>query len=209
MIRLFTCTIILVCFSFEVLAQNKRTSSEQQVWLAYFNQTRFSRHWGTWVDLHLRTKEDYFTNFSQSIFRVGLTYYLTDDAKLTAGYAFVNHFPADLHSEISRPEHRSWQQLQWHHRYPNLRLMQWWRLEQRWRRKVLDADELADGYQFNYRTRYNLFTQFAFGKRKFQPGTFSFILNDELHINFGKEIVNNYFDQNRFFYGLELPAGTA
>ena len=36
-----------------------------------------------------------------------------------------------------------------------------------------------------------------------EPGSFSFIVNDEVHINFGKEIVNNYFDQNRFFLGFK------
>ncbi|MEO7393735.1 MAG: DUF2490 domain-containing protein, partial [Chitinophagaceae bacterium] len=30
-----------------------------------------------------------------------------------------------------------------------------------------------------------------------------FVINDEVHINFGEEIVNNYFDQNRFFVGLK------
>jgi hypothetical protein len=29
----------------------------------------------------------------------------------------------------------------------------------------------------------------------------SFIANDDVHINFGKAIVYNYFDQNRFFLG--------
>ena len=35
------------------------------------------------------------------------------------------------------------------------------------------------------------------------PNSLSFVINDEVHINFGKEIVNNYFDQNRFFLGLK------
>ena len=41
-------------------------------------------------------------------------------------------------------------------------------------------------------------------RRPFEPGTFSFILNDEVHVNLGKEIVYNYFDQNRFFAGFAL-----
>ena len=40
------------------------------------------------------------------------------------------------------------------------------------------------------------------GKKPFAPGTLTLALNDEVHINFGNEIVNNYFDQNRFFVGL-------
>ena len=79
--------------------------------------------------------------------------------------------------------------------------MQWFRLEERFRRKILNDDELAEGYGFNFRFRYNFFAQFPLSKRKFQPNTLSFVVNDEVHINFGEQIVYNYFDQNRFFLG--------
>jgi len=197
----FVLILFIAGLSAEVKAQTKQTESIQQTWVGYFNQTRFTKKWGMWADVHLRTKEDFFTNFSQGIFRLGLTYYITDDAKITAGYAFINHFPADAHKNISQPEHRPWQQIQWHTRFPKLRLMQWFRLEERWRRKVLNDDALASGYNFNFRLRYNFFSQFPLSKKKFQPKTLSFVLNDEVHINFGKQIVNNYFDQNRFFLG--------
>ena len=82
--------------------------------------------------------------------------------------------------------------------------MQWFRLEERWRHKILDDNNLAEGYNFNFRIRYNFFSQYALSKRKFQPGTLSFVVNDEVHINFGKQIINNYFDQNRFFVGFNL-----
>ncbi len=179
----------------------KQTTHVQQVWLAYFNQARFSGKWGLWLDLHLRTKEDFVSDLSQSIARVGLTYYLNDDAKLTAGYAYVNHFPADNHSEVSQPEHRIWQQFQWHTKYPRLRLMQYARLEERFRRKIKDEDELAEGYNFNYRFRYNFYLAAPIGRKAFAPRTLSFVVNDEVHVNFGKEIIYNYFDQNRFFVG--------
>lgn len=198
---MYTAGMLLTIHSSNLFAQTKQTEHINQVWLGYFNQTRFSNKWGAWADLHVRTKEEFFSNFSTGIIRLGLTYYLNDDTKLTAGYSFVNHFPADNHKNISQPEHRPWQQLQWHTKYPKLRLMQWFRLEERWRRKILNDDTLADGYSFNFRLRYNLFAQFPLSKKRFQPGTVSFVANDELHINFGKQIVNNYFDQNRFFLG--------
>lgn len=179
----------------------KQTTHLEQVWLGYFNQTRFSNKWGLWTDVQLRTKEDFFTNFSQAIGRMGLTYYLNDNTKLTAGYAYINHFPADAHKNISQPEHRPWQQLQWQTRYQKLRLMQWIRLEERFRRKIKNDEELAEGYNFNWRVRYNFFTAFPLSKNAFAPKTWSLVLNDEVHINAGKEIVVNYFDQNRFFVG--------
>ena len=179
----------------------KTTNHITQVWGGYFNQTRFTKKWGLWVDMHLRTKEEFVNNLAQSIARVGLTHYLTDNARLTFGYAFVNHFPADNHANISRPEHRIWQQVQWHHRYPRLRLMQWIRLEERFRHKVANNDNLADGYNYNWKVRYNFSFNIPLSKKAFAPNTFSLVLNDEVHVNFGKEIVYNYFDQNRFFVG--------
>jgi hypothetical protein len=184
-----------------VFAQTKQTASEQQVWLGYFNQTRVSNRFGIWTDLHYRTKEDFFSNSSQAIARFGIMYYLNDITKITAGYAYVNHFPADAHKNISQPEHRPWQQLQWHSKYGKKRVMQWLRLEERYRKNILNDSTLADGYAFNFRARYNFFIQVPLSSQGIAPNTFSFIANDEIHINFGKQVVNNYFDQNRFFIG--------
>jgi len=192
---------LLVSLHPNLFSQTKQTETIQQAWFGYFNQTRFSNKWGTWTDIHLRTKEDFVSGISQSILRLGLTYYLNDDTKLTAGYAYVSHYPAEGHENVTMPEHRPWQQLQWHIRNPKLRIMQWFRLEERFRRKILNDDELAEGYNFNFRIRYNFFSMFPLSKKRFQPKTLSFVVNDEVHINFGKEIVYNYFDQNRFFLG--------
>ncbi len=149
----------------------------------------------------MRTKEDFFNNFSQSVIRLGLTYYLNEATKLTAGYAYVSIYPGDNHKNVTQPEHRPWQQIQWQNKYAKITTMQRFRLEERFRRKILNQSELADGYNFNYKMRYNFFLQAPLSKKGIQPKSFSFIVNDEVHINFGKQIVYNYFDQNRFFLG--------
>ena len=184
-----------------VAIAQKQTTSVQQMWFSYNNQTRLSDRWGLWGDFHLRTKQDFFDSLSTGIARVGLMYYLKDNTKLTAGYAYVNHFPAGAHADISRPEHRPWQQVQWLNRYPRLRMMQYLRMEERFLRKIKDNDELAEGYDFNYRVRYNIMLNFAFNKTPFSPKSISYVINNELHLNFGKEIIYNTFDQNRLFFG--------
>jgi hypothetical protein len=80
--------------------------------------------------------------------------------------------------------------------------MQWIRLEERFRRNILNDSTLAKGNAFNFRVRYNLFFQVPFTNKPVLDKAFSFIANDEIHINFGKKILYNYFDQNRFFVGL-------
>src|ERR1700704_2328134 len=179
----------------------KHIVSDQQIWLGYFNQTRFSNKWGTWTDLQLMTKEKFFTQLSQSTIRLGLTYYLYEATKLTVGYVWVNHFPADNHKEISQTEHRLWQQIQWYTQYKKMNTMQWIRLEERYRHKIQNDSTLANGYDFNYRVRYNFLLQVPLGNNGSKPGGLSFVTNDQLNINFGRQIINNYFDQNRFFLG--------
>jgi len=197
-----TLLVLFVLFVFYGNTQTvKTTTTINQTWFGYFNQTRLSKKWGLWADAHLRTKEDFVNNLSQSIARVGLTYYLTDNTKLTLGYAYVNQFPGDNHANISQPEHRIWQQVQWHIKFPRLRLMQWLRLEEKFKHKIANNDNLADGFNYNWKLRYNLFFNVPLSKKAFAPHSLSFVLNDEVHINFGNEIVYNYFDQNRFFAG--------
>ena len=199
---LFSFLFIFFPFAGIFAQSSKSTVNTKQIWLGYFNQTRLSDKFGLWGDFHLRTKENFADNLSQIIIRPGVTYYVNDNTKLTLGYAYVNYYPAEGHNNISQPEHRIWQQLQWHTKYTKTRLMQWIRLEEKYRRKILNDSALASGYSFNYKIRYNLFWEIPFSQ--LASNKFSFILNDEIHINFGKQIVYNYFDQNRFFAGFKL-----
>lgn len=207
MLKIFT-TFLFVGIIFTSLLAQKKVSDERQLWFGSMNQARLTDKWGIWGDFHFRLKDNFVGEPSLGIARVGLTYYLTDDARLTAGYAYVNHFPAEGHENISQPEHRPWQQIQWFTRSEKVRLMQWIRLEERFRRKILNDDELADGYNFNWRVRYNFALFLPLTKKKFAPGGLQFLINDELHINFGEKVIYNYFDQNRLFGGLVYQASS-
>lgn len=175
----------------------------KQIWTAYVNQAQFSKHFGTWFALHLRTKENFVNDFSQLMAQGGLSY-LTGNVRITAGYSFINFFPADNHLYISQPEHRPWQMIAWTNNSNRVRILHSFRLEERWRRKVESNSKLGDGYNFNYRAGYSMQFNFPLSKKGFVKNTLSFIASDELQINFGKEIINNYFDQNRIFVGFNF-----
>ena len=200
--RLFFSIFLLLAVNIEYLNAQKTVLDEEQLWFGVLNQTRLSNKWGTWTDIHLRFKNDFVKEKSTLILpRLGLTYYVNDDVKLTAGYAYINNYP-DGARQITQPEHRPWQQIQWHTKYPKIRLMQWLRLEERYRRKIQNNNTLIDGYNFNYRIRYNFLFTTPLSKKGFGPQSWQFVLNDEIHINPSKNIVYNIFDQNRFFIGL-------
>lgn len=193
--------LVLVGSPLGVMAQ-KIITEDEQTWLGVFNQYRFSDKWGVWNDVHFRLKNDFVQKPSQFIVRLGPTYYLTDDVRLTTAYNFINHFPDEAHKNISQPEHRLMQQVQWFTKIKQSRLMQWVRLEERWRQKIKNDDELAEGFNFNWRIRYNFALFVPLSKKGLAPGGFQFLVNDELMVNFGENIVYNYFDQNRLFMGL-------
>lgn len=198
----FLITVSALFFATLPLSAQKTVTEEEKLWLGLFNQTRFSDKWGLWADFHFRLRDNFVGDAAQFIGRVGPMYYLTEDVRLTAAYAYVHHFPAEGHANIAQPEHRPWQQIQWFTRGSKVRLMQWVRLEERFRRKILNDDELAEGYLFNWRVRYNFALFVALTKKRFTPGGFHFLLNNEVMLNFGKNIVFNHFDQNRLFVGL-------
>ena len=207
--KAFLLVVIVVCASGWVCAQSKNINQLNQLWLGYYNQTRLSDRLGLWSDFHLRTKEDFFTDLSTTIARVGVMYYVNDATKLTAGYAYVTNYPIEGTLRVKQPEHRPWQQVQWNTKYAKTRMMQWIRLEERYRRKIANDTTLGTGYNFNFKLRYNFFYEIPFSFKDAIPGKWSFVLNDEIHINFGKQIVYNYFDQNRFFLGFKYNTSRA
>lgn len=192
--------VVLFLISASAQAQEKDVEHLEQTWFGYFNQTRFTEKSGMWVDLHLRLTGNFIEQPAVSIVRFGYTYYLSDLTRLTAGYAYVTQY-GQTAGAPDVPEHRLWQQIQWVEKKSWLTMMQWIRLEERFRRNV-EAGELTSDYNFNYRIRFNMaFTIPLKGKQVVAKTPFIF-LNDELHINFGEEITNNYFDQNRLFLGV-------
>ena len=181
-------------------AQEKEVEYLEQTWFGYFNQTRLTEKSGVWVDLHLRLTGNFVDNIGVSIARLGYTYYITDQARVTVGYAYATQYGlAPDAPDI--PEHRPWQQIQWIEKKSWFTMMQWIRLEERFRR-VVEAGELTSDYSFNYRIRYNMAISIPLKGKTVAPKVPFLFLNDELHINLGEEITNNYFDQNRLFLGV-------
>lgn len=199
-------TFLLLVGAKELIAQ-KETQKLEQIWVGYFNQTRFSNKWGAWLDVQLRTRDHFTDHLSQLLFRPAITYYVTDAIRTSAGVAYVQHYPADNHDKVTQPEWRPWQQVQWYTKYGHNRTMQWFRLDERFRRNILNDSTLADGYSFNFRLRYNFSWQIPLSAQV-KKGSWTLVLNNEVHVNFGKQITYNYFDQNRFFVGFAYNTTT-
>lgn len=199
--QLFLITLFFLT-SFLAQAQvQKRVTDEEQAWVGYLNQTRLTNKTGLWAEVHLR-RTDFLQRWNQQLLRAGLTYYAADNIRLTAGYAFISSYLSP--SGVIRPEHRPWQQIWWSGHAGKFFLTQWVRAEQRFNHRV-QGDQLADGYGFNWRMRYNLLLQMPLAGKTIRPGVVNAVVQNELFVNAGKQITYNYFDQNRFFVGLSYP----
>jgi hypothetical protein len=198
--KILVSILVLLAISLTTSAQTKTTTSREQLWLAYFNQTRVTDKFGFWLDVQQRQTGDFVDRPFQLLLRPAVTWYAKDNFRVNLGYAFINHFPAEG-NETSQPEHRIWEQVWFSQKLPNLTMLQWLRFEQRFIRKIAN-DELVDGYTRANRLRYNIGLSIPLKGKELKPGTPFVSVSNELFINFGKNVVYNTFDQNRLFLGL-------
>jgi hypothetical protein len=191
--------LAFLSFGVTIFAQDKTKEFRQQTWTAYFNQTRLSDKWGLWTDIHFRLTDNFADRLGTSIFRIAPMYYITDQTRISAGYAYITAYNDDPVPDL--PEHRLWQQIQWFEKKKAFTTAQYFRVEERFRRTIADG-EVSDDYTFSWRFRYNFAITIPLTRKTIEPKTPFLFLNDELHISVGKNVGNNYFDQNRLFAGV-------
>lgn len=191
-----TLWVSLVLMSLSATGQGKSVETANQGWVALMHHTRFTDRSGMWVDIQYRRTDDVVQRHLATILRGAYSYFVTDQVSLQAGYAYIAFTSP---GGVSRHEHRPWQQIQW--TVPGkIRTTQWLRAEQRLR------ETAAEDYMFNWRFRHNLSLTLPFHQNTSQTYPFAVVAN-ELHIQAGKEITINYFDQNRLFVGLGYAFG--
>ncbi|MCS7004170.1 MAG: DUF2490 domain-containing protein [Cytophagales bacterium] len=193
--------VLVLSFKIPILfAQSpaKRVTHKNYMWYGYLFQARNTERWGSWFDFHLRTENLNLNSFW--IVRVGVIYRNKLGTMFVGGYANLHSF--ENINRIDRNEHRIWQQVQWVNTYPRMRIMHRFRFEQRYRQKMLNG-EIVPGYNFNHRLRYMLNISVSLNNKKpNQPKSLVGVLQNELLMNAGKEIIYNYLDQNRLFVGV-------
>lgn len=180
-------------------AQARQVQYGQQSWLDYLNQNRYSKKWGSWIDLQLKLTDNYYKSELATETAIGATYYTKNNLKLVGAITYV-----DLIHEGSNnyhlAEYRPWQMVQLNSNLSHLKTIQWLRLEERFKETAIN-NVPSSHYDFNYRLRYQFLANIPIMKHAYQKGSLSFVASNELYLNFGKDIVYNTFDQNRLSAG--------
>jgi hypothetical protein len=184
-------TLVLLCLLLPVFIINgqRKTLHQDQYWVGYMTSATLSQRYSLWTDVHI-------VPASFAIARMGLSRNIFPRGTLTGGYAFLL-LPAGINNHLRRQEHRPWAQFQFilpvRHA---LTVTQRIRYDARFRQHLSER-EPDDGYGFNHRVRFlmSLKKDLTSSQRlAFKPYV---VVSNELLLNFGKEITNNTFDQNR------------
>jgi hypothetical protein len=176
---------------------NKIINRQHQSWISMNSLWRLSDKWGVAVDLHQR-RNNFLRDNSFNFVRVGINYWINDKLTLTAGYAHLWAAPTTAGYHTWADEHRIYQQAQLVTRLGKVSMLQRLRNEQRWQEKIVNDQETGNN-KFTNRVRYLLAFTIPVFKNPWYP---ALTVSDELHVQMGKEVVYNTFDQNRVFIGI-------
>ena len=180
----------LFLFSDKSAAQ-KVINNQNQLWVSVNTSAKIYKKISFLADFHIR-RNKFSGDRSFEFIRTAIQYNVDDKLSFAAGYAHM--WMAANDNTTNKEENRIFQQVQYISKFGNATLLQKVRNEQRW------ANPYTGKNIFSCRVRllYNL-TVPVF-KNKYLP---AIALADEVCIQFGRDIVYNTFDQNRWFAGIK------
>lgn len=179
--------------------QDKTIKYDSQSWLQYFLNARLTEKWSVNFDAGYRRRDEFSNKPLQWLVRGGIGYHLNNDIVVAAGYAYFSLYTETSKATFERTEHRPWLRCSVTQKYGKLQLQHRYRLE--WRNiQKNDQFGTVDGYNSYMRAAYQLNLQYILNGDKIRKGSLYLISYDEFFLNFGNE-VQNYFDQNRLYFG--------
>lgn len=171
-------------------AQEKKVENEGQVWVGYMTSVKLNNHFSIWNDFHYAS-DNFF------LARHGLTYNFSKQVSVTGGFAW-GYLSTSSTNQLVRGELRPWAQLMF-----NSKLDDYWQTQQRIRYDARYKEDIENGeivhgkYTFNHRLRYMLNVRRTIDGQPFGPHSTFLSLNNEILVNFGKNIHSNNLDQFR------------
>jgi hypothetical protein len=205
MSMIYKACILIFLIPFFISAQ-KEIVSQQNAWVMYTGNHQLSNKWGVHTEYQWR-RSDGFSQWQQSLLRIGVDYYAKSSLQLTAGYGWIKSFPYGQ-QPIPKAfnEHRIWEQAIIKSPIGRVDIQHRYRLEQRfledWMSDASNTNWTMNGYNVRQRLRYRLFAAVPLSRKEWSDNTLFLALYDEPFLGFGKGIGKNILDQNRLYFAL-------
>lgn len=194
---------MLLCLMQPAVAQ-KKVTHQSNYWIRYFGKYAFSPRWGATLELEDRRFFRHSRQTNWMLPRVTVNRSLGAGWGVGAGFTYytsANPADPDAKIRVRVPELRPHQDVTYTQKIKRLTIGHRYRIEERFRHHA-DDQQLTAGYQFSLRVRYRLGLQYPLIQKDDGAGTLKVKASDELMINLGHSVVYNFFDQNRFYVGL-------
>lgn len=194
---IFVALIACCLLTRECEAQTEKIVNDNaQFWISTNNMYVISDRWGLLTDVHIR-RTNFIKDPSFYFLRGGAQYWIKENLRVAGGYAHLWSTNEEDKWYRYTNENRIYQQVSLTHRYPGSSLFLRVRNEQRFFNTVENGESLDNNYMVN---RVRLLMSFSVPFKK--GGRASLMIADEVHMNFGKSIVYNTFNQNRLTVGI-------
>lgn len=184
---------------------DKNIAAQYNGWYMYFGNHRISEKFSIHTEYQWR-RNNWITNWQQSLMRIGLDWHANETITLTPGYGWIKSFPyGEQPIAFTFNEHRFWQQLILQHNSSKLYFHHRYRLEQRFLENIvpgMDGKARQNGYNYVNRARYRFLLTIPLNRDELKDNTFFVSFYDEVFLGFGKGIGKNILDQNRLYFSL-------
>ncbi|OYU82052.1 MAG: long-chain fatty acid transporter [Flavobacterium sp. BFFFF1] len=200
--NLLVLSVVLLMFTFNGFAQNTRISDHNEVgWYGFSGTFKLSEKWGMVSEYQWR-RNHIITDWQQSLSRISGSYQIQPRLQFRVGYAWAKTFaygdlPINRYGK-SYNEHRAFEMVTLTDKLGIVSLSHRFMLEQRWIGRYTSGDlDKEDQFPFRNRFRYMFRLQMPLKGQWVVDKTPYLVFFNELMVNFGKNVPENVFDQNR------------
>jgi len=179
-----------------VLGQSRLFENNTIGWYNYFGTIRLSDKWSAHTEFQWR-RDELIQSRQQELTRIGINYQAAPNLQLRAGYAWIETaayggLPLNAFGK-SFTEHRTYQMATVNQSLGTVQLSHRYMVEQRWvGRYSSPSEETEDVFPLTHRLRYMVRAQKSFGPKAPYLAAYN-----EVMVQFGKNVGENVFDQNR------------
>ncbi len=187
-------------------AQDKITYASN--WKSLDVDRQLSNKWSASAELHLRNTF-FLQDWQQVVVRPFVHYFPSKNIDLSAGYSYIKNYQfSSFSTPVDAGEHNVFQQIIAKHKVAKIAIHHRVRFEERFMPVIINTPESSHAAnRRNYSSRFRYRILVAVPLEKVIPNhDLKFIAFDEAHLDFGKSLLPESFDQNRWFMGVSFRA---
>lgn len=202
------CFLLLLLFPLSGYAQNKsvKTTSQEIVWLRYYNKLFIGKHWLLHTEVDVRRFVFPGRSHQWVLPRIYLDYRFKRGLDIGMGGTYFLQALPQLDTQavdLVRFEVRPHQEANYAHSPGKLKFSHRLKVEERF---FLKTESVKRDFNFRFRYKFQVQIPLTAGDDKH---AMSLNLFDEIMFNAGKSIVHNVFDQNRIYAGFQSKLSDA